>query len=63
MIELGTGQQDAQRTVSLFQERDEILLVESHGFYDDEKQSIQTTRQVTQELQSLLEADSAGAAH
>ena len=37
--------------------RSEKLLIESHGYYDDEKQMIQNTRQIAEELRGLLEAD------
>lgn len=55
--ELGMDAAEAERTVQLFREHDERLLVDQHGIYDDEKQVIQTTRQAMAELSSLLEAD------
>ena len=57
MQELGAAQDDIEKTVSLFKERDERFLIESHSFYEDEKQLIQTTKQVTAELKELLESD------
>ena len=57
--ELGIPLEQALRTTALFKERDERMLIESHGYYDDEKQMIQTTKQVTEELRGLLEADQA----
>lgn len=59
MIALGIGEQEARRTVEAFAERDEAMLIDQHGFYDDEKQLIQNTKQITEELQGLLEADRA----
>ncbi len=55
--ELGMDAAEAERTVQLFREHDERLLVDQHGIYDDEKQVIQTTRQAMTELSGLLEAD------
>lgn len=55
--ELGMDAAEAERTVQLFREHDERLLVDQHGIHDDEKQVIQTTRQAMAELSSLLEAD------
>jgi len=60
--ELGVPVTEAQRTVAIFKERDEQLLLDTHSFYKDEKQMIQTTKQITEELQGLLEADQAKAA-
>jgi monovalent cation:proton antiporter-2 (CPA2) family protein len=61
LLELGIPLAEAKRTVEIFAERDERLLLDTHSFYKDEKQMIQTTKQITQELQSLLEADQAKA--
>jgi glutathione-regulated potassium-efflux system ancillary protein KefC len=55
--ELGIEQEDAKRTVALFEEHDERTLVEQHGFYDDEKQIIQTSKEAAVELRRILEAD------
>ncbi|HVY17366.1 MAG TPA: monovalent cation:proton antiporter-2 (CPA2) family protein [Rhodopila sp.] len=57
LVALGVSATDAQRSVAFFRTHDEKNLVESHAIYDDEKQLIQNTRQATQELQSLFEAD------
>jgi glutathione-regulated potassium-efflux system protein KefB len=54
---LGTPHADARRTVEIFAERDEKMLREQHGYYENEKQMIQTTLQITEELRRLLEAD------
>ena len=62
MLELGIPLAEAKRTVEMFAERDERLLLDTHSFYKDEKQMIQTTKQITEELQGLLEADRAKAA-
>jgi monovalent cation:proton antiporter-2 (CPA2) family protein len=57
MIALGVDPKEAERTAEIFAERDEKLLLESHGYYDDEKQLIQSTQQIAEELHGLLEAD------
>ncbi len=57
--ELGMGVEEAERTVRLFREHDERMLIDQHGIYDDEKQMIQTTKQAMIELSGLLEADQA----
>jgi glutathione-regulated potassium-efflux system protein KefB len=59
LLELGVGAREARRTTEIFAERDEQMLREQHDYYDDEKQLIQTTRQISEELQRLLEADQA----
>jgi glutathione-regulated potassium-efflux system protein KefB len=59
MRELGTRQEDIEKIVSLFKERDERALIESHSYYDDETQLIQTTKQVAEELRGILESDAA----
>jgi hypothetical protein len=41
----------------LFREHDEQNLVETHAFYRDEKQLIQSTKQSMEELTALFEAD------
>jgi voltage-gated potassium channel Kch len=61
LLELGIPLAEVKRTVEIFAERDERLLLDTHSFYKDEKQMIQTTKQITEELQSLLEADQAKA--
>lgn len=55
--ELGVPKDEAARTAAIFAERDQALLIESQGYYDDEKQMIQNTKQIAEELQGLLEAD------
>lgn len=55
--ELGMEAAEAERTVRLFREHDERLMIDQHGIYDDENQVIQTTRQAMIELSGLLEAD------
>ncbi len=61
MRELGVPLPEAERTIEIFAERDEQLLLDTHSFYQDEKQMVQTTKQITEELQSLFEADQAKA--
>jgi voltage-gated potassium channel Kch len=55
--EAGVSAAEAQRIIKIFEEHDERTLHEQHAIYQDEKQLIQTTRQVTDELRGLLEAD------
>ena len=55
--ELGIEPSEARRTVKVFEEQDEKMLIDQHPFYDDEKQMIQSAQQVAQELERLLHAD------
>jgi monovalent cation:proton antiporter-2 (CPA2) family protein len=57
--ELGMVAEEAARTIRLFREHDERMLVDQHRFYQDEKQIIQTSKQAMIELRGLLEADQA----
>jgi glutathione-regulated potassium-efflux system ancillary protein KefC len=59
LLELGITAEEAARTIQLFREHDERMLVTQHGIYQDEKQMIQTTQQAMIELRGLLEADQA----
>jgi hypothetical protein len=58
MLELGVPRAEAQRTVAIFQDRDERLLLETFASIRT-KQMIQTTKQITEEAAGLLEADRA----
>ena len=49
----GTNAEDIEKIVALFKERDERALIESHSYYDDESQLIQTTKQVAEELKAV----------
>ena len=55
--EAGIPIADAKRTVRLFRDYDEQRLLETHAFYQDEKQLIQNSRQTADELAELLEND------
>ncbi|MBO0710988.1 MAG: cation:proton antiporter [Acetobacteraceae bacterium] len=57
LSELGVSPQEAKRAVSLFAAYDERNLVESHAYYQDERQLIQSVKQAADELASLFEAD------
>ena len=57
LVELGVGEEDARQAVALFKEIDERNLLNSHAFYQDERQLIQSARQSAEELTSLFEAD------
>ena len=48
---------DAARTVSVFGDYDEQRLVDTHAFYTDERQLIQSSRQTADELADLLADD------
>lgn len=54
---IGISGEDARRTVSLFSDYDERQLLESHAFYTDERQLIQSGRQTADELADLLAVD------
>ncbi len=55
--DLGIAPEEAERAVRLFAEYDERNLFESHAYYDDERQLIQSTKQAADELTDLFEAD------
>jgi monovalent cation:proton antiporter-2 (CPA2) family protein len=57
---LGVSPEDAARSVELFRAHDERNLLETHAFYRDEKQLIQSVQQATEELETLFEADQPG---
>ena len=54
---LGLEPEDARRTVQMFRERDEQMLIDQQGIYKDEKQMIQTSAAAAEELRRLFEAD------
>ena len=54
---VGIPDEEARRTVSVFGDYDERRLVETHAFYTDERQLIQSGRQTADELADLLAAD------
>jgi monovalent cation:proton antiporter-2 (CPA2) family protein len=54
---LGVGEEDAERAVALFRDRDERTLLETQAVYRDEKQVIQNQQQAADELASLFAAD------
>ena len=56
---LGVGEDEARASVDLFRRHDEQLLRDQHLVYDDDVALRQTTREAYEELQGLLEADSA----
>ncbi|HLY90758.1 MAG TPA: glutathione-regulated potassium-efflux system protein KefB, partial [Acetobacteraceae bacterium] len=57
LITLGVETDAAARAVTVFREHDEKNLVETHAFYRDEQQMIQSGQQAAEELASLFEAD------
>ncbi len=57
LLALGISPEEAARSVALFRDHDERTLLETHAFYRDEKQLIQSTQQATEELMALFEAD------
>ena len=60
--DLGLAAAEARRTVQVFAEHDERVLLRSHAIYTDERQLIQTAQQAADELASLLSADRSEAA-
>jgi hypothetical protein len=46
--------------VALFRAHDEQNLLDTHAFYSDEKQVIQSAKQAIEELEALFEADQKG---
>ena len=54
---LGIDEAAAERAVTLFRDRDEKTLLETHAIYRDEQQLIQSQQQAADELASLFEAD------
>jgi glutathione-regulated potassium-efflux system protein KefB len=57
LVELGRDRVAAHRTVEQFRVADERALRESVEFYDDEKRLIQSSKQVSEELAGLFQAD------
>jgi len=57
LTEAGVPAAEAEHLVSIFEQHDERTLRTQHAVYRDEKQLIQTTRQIAEELRGLLEAD------
>jgi glutathione-regulated potassium-efflux system ancillary protein KefC len=55
--ELGVEPSRIRHTMQVFEEQDEKMLITQHAFYEDEKQLIQSTKQVAQELEHLLSGD------
>jgi monovalent cation:proton antiporter-2 (CPA2) family protein len=59
LMALGVSPEDAARSVALFRAHDEQNLLDMHAIYRDEKRLIQSTREATEELMALFEADQA----
>lgn len=62
LTSLGLTPDEARHAVELFRQADEKALVETHSFYDDEQQVIQSARQAADELARIFEADREGGA-
>ncbi|HEX5340277.1 MAG TPA: monovalent cation:proton antiporter-2 (CPA2) family protein [Gammaproteobacteria bacterium] len=56
--ELGLAPDDIQRTVTVFQKHDEILLKRQFAVFRDETKLIQTSKEAARELEQLLQEDS-----
>lgn len=54
---LGIPPAEAGRTVTLFREYDEALLLRQHAIYQDEAALIQSVKQAADELKNLFESD------
>jgi len=61
--ELGLSKFDADRTIEAFHEFDYKLLHQQHAVHRDEKQLIATSKQASEELKSLFEAEPAKTAN
>jgi hypothetical protein len=57
LIALDIAPDAAARAVTLFRDQDEANLIAVHAIYRDEAQVIQSTKQATEELIALFEAD------
>lgn len=57
---MGLEEEEARRTVETFRAHDERTLAAQHAVHHDEQRLIQSSRDATQELQSLFEADRPG---
>jgi monovalent cation:proton antiporter-2 (CPA2) family protein len=57
LVALGVPQAEAERSVALFRAHDEQNLLQTHAIYRDEKKLIQSTREATEELLAVFEAD------
>jgi Kef-type K+ transport system membrane component KefB/voltage-gated potassium channel Kch len=55
--DLGVPPAEARSAVAFFQNYDEQNLLDSHAFFEDERQLIQSARQSADELSGLFEAD------
>ncbi len=55
--DLGVPEEEARRAVQVFEGYDERNLIETHAYYKDEHQLIQSARQAADELSGLFEAD------
>ncbi len=57
LLALGIAPDDAARSVALFRAYDEQALLDAHAIYRDEKRLIQSSKEATEELMALFEAD------
>ncbi|MBT8086423.1 MAG: monovalent cation:proton antiporter-2 (CPA2) family protein [Gammaproteobacteria bacterium] len=57
LTNLGHSASDARNVVETFEERDSRLLEEQHAIHDSEEQLIQSVRETSDELESLLRQD------
>ena len=57
MADLGMNAYDVENIADLFIKHDQNLLVEQHAIYHDEERLIQTSKEIAQELDSLLKED------
>ena len=57
LLGLGIEEEEARRTVRTFRERDEKALVLQRDIYDDETKLIQSSKEISAELESLFEDD------
>ncbi len=57
LTNLGHTATDAKRVVEAFEERDTRLLEEQHAIHDSEERLIQSLKETSDELESLLRQD------
>jgi voltage-gated potassium channel Kch len=55
--DLGIPEAEARSAVAFFRDYDERNLVETHAYYEDERQLIQSAKDAADELSALFEAD------
>ena len=55
---LGFDEEEVVHVIDTFRERDKRLLIEQHAIHHDEERLIQSAKETSRELESLLRSDS-----